>query len=177
MRAFTDRMRAGLSNIKMPFDKMKVDVVTEVHNNTTWCHVVTKNTDEITETIAVTKVYSQVELGYTQTAIKMLLNQFSKLWSSTRTTLGSLGTTILGAAKKVNDIGGDMPAKVGEKVAGATKSKLAGWGAQKWVEKIYVTILFSIIGSITALLKNVVMKAFHMVLDTFNSLRVQYKTA
>jgi ElaB/YqjD/DUF883 family membrane-anchored ribosome-binding protein len=112
------------------------------------------------------------KLGWSATAVKAVSGQVGKIWSSLKGGIAAVGTHAVNASKAVGKFGGnEMGDKVKDKVTGKTGSGLAGWASGEVVKKMYNTALWSIVGALYVLCRDIVIKAFRVVKDTFNSLR------
>jgi ElaB/YqjD/DUF883 family membrane-anchored ribosome-binding protein len=177
LRAFAVKLRDAVANIKPPFNKVKVEMVDGKFFNSAIVVDVANGVETVTSTTAITTTYSQVELGWTQSAVKLALAQFSKLWNTTKAALTAIPGKVVEIAKKINNMGGgDAATSVQNVVAEKTGSPLTGWAANKVVDRIYTTLLFSIVGVVYSLLKDVVLKAYRSVQETFGALKAEPKT-
>lgn len=170
LQSFMYKMKDMITNIKWPFGKLTANVVEGTYSNVDMKSFRLSYVMEATDGAA--KASDTIgKLGWGQAAARAVSGQLSRVWSILKAGIGGAGSKVLAGVKAINDIGGEMPAKVGEKIASKTKSKLAGWASSKIVEKMYMTALWSIVGVMYHLLKDIVLTAFKTVTDTFKSLK------
>lgn len=170
LQSFMYKMKDMINGIKWPFGKLSANVVEGTFSDV--AHKSFRLSYAMEASDATAKASATIDkLGWGQAAARAVSGQLSRVWTILKTGIGTAGGKVLAGVKAINDIGGDMPDKVAGKVADVTKSKLAGWASSKIVEKMYMTALWSIVGVMYHLLKDVVLTAFRMVTDTFTSLK------
>lgn len=168
LKSFIFKIQDMIKTIKLPFGKINVSTLADGTK-------IVCNIDQTTKMTA--GAAKLVDLGWTQNAVKAMSGSLNRVWSSLKINASAISTKVVSSVKFVNDIGGDMNNKIGMTVATKTGSKLFGWAAQEVVKKAYTTALWSIIGVLYMLLKEVVIKAFRMINDTFRSLKQVTKEA
>ena len=163
----TLRLKAALDAFKSPI----MTVSTQVSES----GVLKATVDSVTNVEAVTATASK--LSWSQTAVKLLMNQLKAAWRQIVSGIGVIGSKAIGLIKWVNATGGDGPKILGEKIAEKTGSKLLGWAVHKPLEKAYLAALWSILGIIGLLLYKVLNKSFVFLKQVFKPLEKLTKSS
>lgn len=168
LQSFIFKIKDMISGIKLPFGK--INVTTLADGTKIVCNI--EKSSKMTAGIG-----KLTDLGWTQSTVKAMSGSLSRVWSTLKINAAAISNKVVSSIKTVNDVGGDMEKKIGMTVASKTRSKLSGWIAQEVVKKAYTTALWSIIGVLYMLLKEIVIKTFKMIDDTFRSLKKVTKEA
>ena len=167
LKSFTYKVQDMISKIQWPFGKFAVKVAED--GSKIVCHMDgTKALVKYTGTVA--------EAGWTQTAVKAVMSQLNKVWSTLKTGIKAGGMKVFNSVKKIDSIGGDMGSVVGGRVTNKTGSKIVGWATNKAIEKAYITFLWSMLGVMYVLIRTVVIAAFRMVAELMYTLTPKVKT-
>jgi ElaB/YqjD/DUF883 family membrane-anchored ribosome-binding protein len=170
MKAFLSKVKTMVGAIKSPFCSVSADLVKDGNG-------IVYDMDKVE---ALAKLNNTpAKLGWTQSAVKSVLNKAGMIWSELKTSLGKMGGKIISCLKFVDAVGGDMPEVAKNTVKEHTGSGIAGWATKEIVGKIYGFMIWAVIGLVYKLLKDVGLKAYTVVAETLGVLKpeVQAQTA
>lgn len=174
LQSFMYKVKDSIAKIKLPFGKIDPKVV-----EGTFSHGKKFKLECAIDMSGAAEHASEAadKLGWTQSAIRAVGSKLSEIATSLKSSVVGVSRKIIDAAKAVNKIGGEMPKKIGDKVAAKTGSGILGWAAQQIVNKAYMTALWSVVGVLYNMIKTIVLKAYKMVQETFTSLKPIAQTA
>jgi hypothetical protein len=175
LKTFLNRISGMVKDIKWPFGKIASEVV-EHKSATSVSYKLTTTVVKSAQTIA--EEGAVAELGWTQSAVKAIGGSMSKLTNTVSTVGRTVGTKVVDTAKLINSkTGNEMGDFIGGKVGEVSKSKLSGWAVGEVVKKLYNTALWSIVGLVVFLFKEVVLKTYRYVKEALTSVKANVQTA
>jgi hypothetical protein len=171
LKSFMYRIQDMVKGIKWPFGSVASDVI-EQGGSFKFATKVTRATTVALESESV------VKLGWTQSAVRAVSGQVGRFTTTLTSSASKFGGKVVDVLKMVNNNTGDGMAGIVEgAVKGKTQSTLGGWAAKEVVKRLYNTALWAVVGLVVFLLKEVVLKAYNVIKDTFSTLKTNVKTA